>query len=85
MVTQEIRHLRTSEGEIRMKLTAYCDSERCGHRRMEIKVNGKYKTVGFKEPTRVVKENVKPHDIQCPDCRSALFWQRDDSTNVHYI
>ncbi len=63
------------------KYIAVCDSEQCAMVRVKIGTqvkNGKvYNRVESKYIGPQVK-SVSQYTIDCPDCKSALFWTRDE-------
>lgn len=64
-----------------MKLLALCDSEICAMKRVKTgthKKNGKtYDRVELKYMGPQVK-HVSNYAVDCPDCRSVLFWTTDN-------
>ncbi len=63
------------------KYIAVCDSEQCAMIRVKIGTQVKNgKTYDRIEPKYIGPQvkSVSQHTIDCPDCKSALFWTTED-------
>lgn len=82
LLNEDTTHIGELEGEPKLKWVAYCSSYRCcetlGHK--TVTVNGqKITKIITRHKDRIIKQDLKLHQDNCPDCGHILKWIRRET------